>query len=89
MVANFVIPPLLTISRARPLCANLGEGEGRDGLVMGDTICFADITLVSGFIWMRVTLGSESEEWARIMSWKGARAKKTLEKFAQYEIVDL
>ena len=68
--------------------ANLVEGEGRDELIIGDGICFADMILASGLIWAKTALGHESKEWDRIMSWNEGRWKRFMERFARHEFVD-
>ena len=70
------------------LRANLQEGEGRDELVMGDTICFADIVIASALVWLKVTLGSDSKGWARIMSWNEGKWGRIVTRFAKYEVID-
>ena len=34
---------------------------------MGDTICYADVTLASRLVWFKRVLGEDSEEWKTVM----------------------
>ena len=71
------------------LRANLEDGEGRDELMMGKQICFAEIILVSGLLCAKTALGPQSDEWARIMSWNDGKWKRIMGRFAQYAVVDI
>ena len=61
------------------------NGEGKNLLFLGDTICFADIQIASYFAWAKVCLGEDSKEWERILGWHGGRWKAISELFKQYE----
>lgn len=62
--------------------------EGKDDLVMGDRLCYADVIIVSTLMWAKVPLGEDSKEWARICGWHGGKWKRLVDNFAKYTYVD-
>ncbi|KAL6297916.1 hypothetical protein BKA93DRAFT_831138 [Sparassis latifolia] len=54
---------------------------------MGDTICYADITIASILVWMKRVLGPESQEWARVKTWDGGKWGSFMQAFDKYEMV--
>ena len=65
------------------------NGEGKDMLVMGDQITYADFILAGIFIWVRKTMGEESEAWKRLTALHGGKWLKYLAQFSKYEFVDV
>lgn len=63
----------------------LEKNEQGKTFVMGDTISYADIVIVSFLIWMKRVL--EVKEWKDIESWHGGRWDALLNSFAKYETV--
>ncbi|KAK7682716.1 hypothetical protein QCA50_014099 [Cerrena zonata] len=62
------------------------EKSGNNGsFVMGDTITYADIDLVSRLIWVKIVMGEESEAWVRIAQWNGGRWQQHLKLMQKYE----
>ncbi|KAL0961166.1 hypothetical protein HGRIS_006138 [Hohenbuehelia grisea] len=57
------------------------EGE----FVMGNTISWADITIVSFLIWFKRVFGETSQEWKDISSWNEGRWAKRLDAFQKYQ----
>jgi len=54
--------------------------------IAGDTISFADISLVARLLWPKRVFGEDSEEWQRISSWHGGRWGALVEEFKEYEV---
>lgn len=65
------------------------NGEGKDLLLMGDKITWADIEIASWLRWMKMVVGEESEDWKRLTTLHGGRWAKIGEQFARYEYIDL
>jgi len=65
------------------------NGEGKNVLLMGDRIVWADILLASVVIWLRVTAGEDSDDWKRLVSLHGGRWAEFMEQFAKYEFIDI
>nr|4LMW_A Chain A, Glutathione transferase [Phanerodontia chrysosporium] len=65
------------------------NGAGKDLLLMGDRVTFADLQLASLFIWLRVSAGEESEDWKRFLSLHEGKWAKFMQQFAAYEFVDV
>lgn len=65
------------------------NGEGKNTLVLGDRISFADCQIACVLKWVEVALGKDSEGWKRICSWHGGLWKTILDNFDQYGYVDL
>lgn len=64
------------------------NGEGTDGLLMGDEACFADFALVSIFVWARIVLGENSAGWKRIAGWHGGRWARLYARFEKYLVYE-
>ena len=59
------------------------NGDGKDELMMGDAVCFADLIIVSILMWAKVGLGEESNEWKSICGWNDGKWKRLSEQFSQ------
>lgn len=71
------------------ICAWLdGNGAGKDLLVMGDKVCFADLQLAALLTNARVVWGRDSEEWKRVCSWNEGKWERYLAQFEPYMTVD-
>ncbi|GJE91649.1 glutathione S-transferase [Phanerochaete sordida] len=70
------------------LAAN-GEGDAGDWVIGRDSVCFADVRVVSGLMWAKMSMGEESEDWKRICGWHGGRWKRIVDNFEPYTQVDL
>lgn len=64
------------------------NGEGKDSLVMGDTVCFADFQLAAILVGARNALGVESEQWKRIAGWEEGKWGRFFDQFARYTVID-
>lgn len=64
------------------------NGEGLEGFIMGDKVCYVDLQIVSILVWAKNSTGEDSEGWKRICSWSGGKWKRYLDSFAKYEVVD-
>ncbi|KAF8625627.1 hypothetical protein AX17_006812 [Amanita inopinata Kibby_2008] len=53
--------------------------------MMGQTISYLDISIVSWTLWLRCIFGEDSEKWRDIVSWNGGRWGRMIESFAKYE----
>ena len=62
------------------------NGDGKK-FVMGDTISYADLTIVGWVLAMKLVFGSESREWKEIASWHNCRWAVFLADFADYLVV--
>ena len=60
--------------------------EGKK-FVLGDTISFADVTIVSRVLLIKRLLGAQSPEWKAIEGWNGGMWAAHVAKFAEYEKV--
>jgi glutathione S-transferase len=60
--------------------------EGKK-FVLGDTISFADVTIVSRVLFIKRLLGAQSPEWKAIEGWNGGMWAAHVAKFAEYEKV--
>ncbi|OJT03278.1 hypothetical protein TRAPUB_6146 [Trametes pubescens] len=66
------------------------QADGVDKpFLLGDLIGFADVTLASFLVFMRVVLGEDSKEWADLKTWDGGRWARYAEAFKRYESVDV
>lgn len=65
------------------------NGEGKDELVMGEGLCFADVHIVSTLMWAKVSLGENSEEWARFCSWNNGKWKRMVDNLAKHAQIDM
>ncbi|PSR72265.1 hypothetical protein PHLCEN_2v11857 [Hermanssonia centrifuga] len=65
------------------------NGPGRDNLLTGDRIIFADIQLASLLIWAKVVCGEDSEDWKRLASLHDGKWKRFLAQFEKYGAVDI
>ena len=61
------------------------NGEGRDELMMGDEVCFADLVIASVLVCMKVGFGEDSEDWKRITTLHNGTWARYLAQFSQYE----
>ena len=64
-----------------------GCGDGRR-FFMGEEMCYADVTVASFLIWIRVLYGEESEEWKRMEAWDKGRWARLLAAMEKYSAVD-
>lgn len=62
--------------------ATLLEGKK---FVLGDTISFADVTIAAWVLWLKRTLGAESQEWKDMEGWNDGIWPKYIGQFAEYE----
>ncbi|KAI0632208.1 hypothetical protein C8Q77DRAFT_1059646 [Trametes polyzona] len=76
------------VRKAFSTFANWLKVAGDKPFFLGDRIGYADITIASFLIWIRVIYGENSKEWADIKTWDDGRWAKFLEGFAKYETVD-
>lgn len=74
-------------------------GKYRDGLgkvdswfkksagpfLTGESITFADVSVVSCLIWLKVIFGEDSPEWKDIASWHNGRWDSLVTAFAKYQ----
>ncbi|OJT08102.1 hypothetical protein TRAPUB_1037 [Trametes pubescens] len=56
---------------------------------LGDKIGYADISIASYTVWIRVVLGEDSKEWMDFKTWDGGRWATYMDAFKQYEYVDV
>ncbi|KAI0675750.1 hypothetical protein C8Q78DRAFT_964604 [Trametes maxima] len=63
------------------------EGTGK-AFFLGDRIAFADVTVASWLLWIRVLLGEDSKEWGNIARWDEGRWAKFMHFFRPFETVD-
>lgn len=77
----------------------VGWGKYREGLgkvdswyqksagpfVMGESITFADITVVSWLVFLKIIFGEDSQEWKDIASWHNGRWAGLVNTFARYQ----
>ncbi|TFK67275.1 hypothetical protein BDN72DRAFT_843302 [Pluteus cervinus] len=64
------------------------HGTGDSGeWVLGDTLSFADVAIASYLIFIRITMGEDSQNWKDITSWSGGRWARIVERLAPYETV--
>ena len=60
------------------------DAAGKQGqFFMGDRLSFADFILGARLIWMKRTLGEDSDEWRKVAGWHGGRWAKFLEALPQ------
>jgi glutathione S-transferase len=65
------------------------NGEGKNLTVLGeDKLTFADIVIASYLVWVKVSVGEDSEDWKRIAGWGNGFATKILAQVAKYAVVD-
>jgi glutathione S-transferase len=64
--------------------ASLLEGKK---FVLGDTISFADVTIASWVLWIKRSIGDQSQEWKDIEEWNGGRWPTYIAQFTEYEKV--
>ncbi|THG98938.1 hypothetical protein EW026_g3319 [Hermanssonia centrifuga] len=63
------------------------NGEGKDELVMGEGVCYADLQIVSGLMWAKTTLAED--DWKRICGWHNGKWERIVNYFSKYAVVDL
>lgn len=63
------------------------NGESNE-LIMGDTICYADILVAARLVWGKVTWGENSKEWEKLKTWDGGRWARFAKKFEKYEAIN-
>ncbi|KAI0754890.1 hypothetical protein C8Q80DRAFT_1141673 [Daedaleopsis nitida] len=63
-------------------------GEGKL-LVMGEQICYADITIASWLEWTRRVHGTNSQVWKDVMGWDGGFWAKFMKEFDKHGAVDV
>ncbi|KAL1950704.1 hypothetical protein VTO73DRAFT_5828 [Trametes versicolor] len=56
--------------------------------ILGDKIGYADVTIASFAVWIRIVLGEDSKEWTDLKTWDGGRWATYMDTFKQYEDVD-
>ncbi|KAF8625943.1 hypothetical protein AX17_006669 [Amanita inopinata Kibby_2008] len=63
--------------------------EGLAGpYVMGNTLSFTDITVVSWTLWLRNIFGKDSQRWKDITDWNDGRWGRLVESLAKYEVIN-
>ncbi|KAF7791479.1 hypothetical protein EIP86_002495 [Pleurotus ostreatoroseus] len=65
------------------------NGEGKDNLIMGDQVCFADFQIAAILAAARNALGVESEQWKRICGWQGGKWERFIDQFSKYTVMDV
>ncbi|KAI1790148.1 hypothetical protein LXA43DRAFT_1074928 [Ganoderma leucocontextum] len=64
--------------------------DGREELFfMGDRISYADITVASFLLWIKIVLGEDSKEWQDVLRWNEGHWARFMEAFRKYEGVDV
>jgi len=63
------------------------EKNGEKPYVMGDTITYADIVLVSFIKWIPTVMGRDGKEWEDLQTWHGGRWKSLVDSFEKYAAV--
>ncbi|KAF7441098.1 hypothetical protein PC9H_001447 [Pleurotus ostreatus] len=53
--------------------------------VMGESITFADITVVSWLVFLKIIFGEDSQEWKDIAGWHNGRWERLVNTFAKYQ----
>lgn len=70
----------------------LSEWMAADGkekpFFMGNTVCYADLTIAGWLVWVKCILGADGEEWAAIRAWDGGKWAQFMQYFEKYEKVD-
>ncbi|KAM5545463.1 hypothetical protein V8D89_000501 [Ganoderma adspersum] len=68
-----------------------GGGGKERSFVLGDGagVTYADTVVAGFFVWFKVCLGEESEEWKEMAAWDGGRWGKLLAAFEKYSAVDV
>lgn len=64
------------------------NGEGKDSLMMGDRITYADIQIACVLVWARTICGADSDDWKRIAGLNNGFWERFLKQFEKYEAVD-
>ena len=64
------------------------NGAGRDMLIGGESICFADLELAALLMSPRIALGPESEQWRKIAGWNGGKWERFIAQFEPYTTVE-
>ncbi|KAL7279864.1 hypothetical protein ACG7TL_006273 [Trametes sanguinea] len=64
------------------------DGTMERRFFLGDKIGYADITVAAFLLWIRVVLGSDSQEWKDIRIWNDGRWARFMDAFEKYESVD-
>ena len=64
------------------------NGPGKENLITGDVIGFADFQLAATFIWAKAVYGEDSAQWARICRWHDGMWVRYLAQFEKYMAVD-
>ena len=66
------------------------EADGTKKLFFtGDKIAYADITVASFLLWIKVVCGEDSKEWKDVMQWDGGHWAKFMGEFDKYGAVDV
>ncbi|KAF8625628.1 hypothetical protein AX17_006813 [Amanita inopinata Kibby_2008] len=55
--------------------------------VMGKTLSFMDIVVISWSLWLRNVFGKDSQRWKDIASWNDGRWGRLVESLAKYEVL--
>lgn len=53
--------------------------------VMGDSISYADVTIASLLVFLRLLWGEQSEEWGQVRTWQEGRWAEMSDEFKRYE----
>jgi glutathione S-transferase len=72
------------VQEAFGVVASLLEGKK---FLLGDTISFADLRIASSVLWIKRSIGAQSQEWKDIEEWNGGRWPTYLAQFTEYEKV--
>lgn len=55
--------------------------------VMGGSISYADVTIVSTLLFIRLLWGEDSKEWGQVRTWHEGRWAEMTDNFKKYEQV--
>ncbi|EIW59606.1 uncharacterized protein TRAVEDRAFT_147690 [Trametes versicolor FP-101664 SS1] len=67
----------------------LAAGGEEQRFFLGENIGYADVTIASILMWMRVVFGEESKEWKEVTAWDGGRWARHADFFKKFEAVDV
>ncbi|KDR83248.1 hypothetical protein GALMADRAFT_89092 [Galerina marginata CBS 339.88] len=63
------------------------QNGGKGPFLMGETLSWADVVVVSWTIWVRIIFGEDSQQWKDLSSWHGGRWNTLVENLEKYETV--
>lgn len=77
---------IMELRRAFACVAQWFEMDGvPKPFVMGDTVCYADLTLAAWMVTFKKVLGVDSDVWQAIRTWDDGRWERFLQAVAKYE----